>query len=283
MSQKMISVNLYGGKGIFGGKEMPLEASQIFCDKYNSCSYYKNNQCLCVRSFGGRGCKFGREITERGYTSRSRNYHEFKRKWETHENYRKLSHPSQKLGLIDGIVILPYPHVYVEEEGGLWKVGGPMLFASECSYIPLEEFTPDLIKRICDHRPQALMGGEIKSYQEETVPLFLSHLKEVLPEKYQEFVAAYPQAERKISFVGRTALLKTIAPSTVEYKSSSYPQFNEVWNWDGEKLIFEEGYVHGFSVTKDYSVGRLEIVPSDKSTITITSDDQVTKDTIFVD
>ena len=30
---EQISVTLYGGKGLFGGKETPLEAELIFCDR----------------------------------------------------------------------------------------------------------------------------------------------------------------------------------------------------------------------------------------------------------
>lgn len=283
MSKKLIGVNLYGGKGLFGGKETPLEASQIFCDMYDSCSYFQNNQCLCVRSFGGSGCKFGHATTERGYTSKAKKYHEFKRKWESHENYRKLTYPPRKLGVIDGIVVIPYAYVYLEKENDKWQVKGPMFFGSETSYVPLNEFSPDLIKRICEHRPCAMTGGEITNYQKEVVPLFLAHLSEVIPDRYQDFIDAYPQSERQINHVGRKALLKTIAPSTVEYKSDRYPQFNESWDWDGERLIYQKGHVSDFRITKNYEVERIEIVPSEQSVITITSNDQVTSKTIFED
>lgn len=283
MSKEMIDVNLYGGKGLFGGKETPLEASKIYCDKHEKCSYYQNNQCLCVRSFSAGGCQFGHAVTERGYTSRARKYYEFKSKWEKHEKYRKLTAPPKKLGVIDGFVVLPYPYINLKKEEDEWSVQGPMLFGSDRSYIPLDEFTADLIARICGYRPQALMGGEIRDYQKEVVPLFLAHLSEVLPDKYQEYIAAHPQAEQKINYVGRKALLMTIAPSNVEYKSDRYPQFNETWEWDGKRLVYQKGYVHEFHITKGYEIAQIVIVPSDESIVTITDNGQVTPQTVFVD
>ena len=36
---KKINVDLYGGKGLFGGRETPLEAEEIFCDRFEQCTY----------------------------------------------------------------------------------------------------------------------------------------------------------------------------------------------------------------------------------------------------
>lgn len=55
----IIDVKLYGGKSIFGGREKPLEAVVLSCDKSDKCSYHKNGTCRGVRSFYG-GCKFAR-------------------------------------------------------------------------------------------------------------------------------------------------------------------------------------------------------------------------------
>ncbi|WP_110931057.1 hypothetical protein [Paenibacillus bouchesdurhonensis] len=282
MDKETIHVGLYGGKGLFGGKEKPLEASVIHCDKHSKCSYYNNNQCLRVRSFGGMGCKFGRNTTHTGYTSRARKYGEFKAQWQGHECYGKLNYPPRKLGLVNGYVVFPYPHIKISEEEG-YEVESPFLFASDGAFIQERYFTVELIRKICLFRPQAVFGGEITDYQKKIVPLFLSHLKEVMPEKYQEYIQTYPSEEQSISYVGRRAKLKTVAPSKVNYESSQYPQFNEAWNWDGERLIYESGNLSGFKVIKDYTIETLSIIPGDQSIITITSNDQVTDKTVFVD
>ncbi|AKA44367.1 hypothetical protein PPSC2_26860 (plasmid) [Paenibacillus polymyxa SC2] len=168
----VIHVELYGGKGLFGGREQPLEASVIRCDKYKSCSYYENNQCLKVRSIGGSTCRFGEEDTVRGYTSKAKKYHQFKRSWKEHEQYRKLGKPSAKLGHIDNFVVFPYPYIHIkEQEDGEIKISDPLMFSDKTAFIPWERFTPELIHRICTFRPEAVMGGEIMEYRKKIVPM----------------------------------------------------------------------------------------------------------------
>lgn len=281
---EVINVGLYGGKSIFGGKETPLEASVIFCDKHESCSYFKNGQCFNVRSPFSGGCKFGSVNTIRGYTSRAKKYGEFKNKWKEHESYSKLIHPPTKIGVINDCVVFPYSSVRItKSETGKWNIQDPS-FSDRKAYIPIYEFTSDLIYRICSYRPQAIMGGEIRSYQTETVPLFLAHLREVLPDKYESFTKAYPKyAQKEVNYVGRKALLKTIKPCLIEYRSRDYPRLNNDWYWDGEFLTYKWGYVNSVSVIKDYEVEEFKLKPSDKTTVKITSNEQVTEDTVFVD
>lgn len=282
MTNDVIHVGLYGGKGIFGGKETPLEASVISCDKYKQCSFYENNQCLAVIAPFSVGCKFGSVNNIKGYTSRAQKYWKFKNEWKEHEQYNKLSHPPNKLGVIDDRVVFPYPYVRIKEtETGL-KITDPS-FGNSIAYIDMKKFTPDLIYRICTFRPQAMMGGEIRDYQKETVPLFLAHLEEVLPEKYESFIKAYPKFAKKIDYVGREVLLKTIKPSMVYRKSDSHPNLNSEWYWDGEFLTYKGGYVSGFSVIKDYEIEQIKLKPSDKTVVNITNNDQVDKNTIFID
>ena len=280
---EVINVGLYGGKGLFGGKETPLEASIISCDKYEQCSYFKNNQCLKVRSFLSPVCKYGRVNNVKGYTSRAAKYHSFKKQWQEHEKYSKLKYPPQKLGLIGEEIVFPYPYIRITQtEDGNIKLSDPD-FGSNIAFIAKEYFTIDLIKRICNFRPLAMMGGVITDYQSKIVPLFLAHLKEVLPDKYEELRKENSDLAKEVSYVGRKALLKTINPSDVFYKSSNYPQFNEKWHWDGEMLTFLSGYVSSFNITKDYTIAEIKIIPSDKSVITISNNGQVTEETVFID
>lgn len=282
MKEKIINVGLYGGEGLFGGKESPLEASVIRCDKYEECSYYKNNQCLKVRAFLSGNCKYGSISNIRGYTSRAKKYYDFKSQWQKHEAYSKLKYPPQKLGLIENEVVFPYSFIRVKKnDNGRFEIDVP--FGSAISFIDYQDFTVELIERICNFRPQAMMGGTIKDYQSKIVPTFLAHLKEVFPEKYNELKDKKPELVKEVNYIGRTALLKTIKPSIVCYQSDRYPQFNEKWEWDGELLIYKNGYVSSFNITKDYEVAEIRIKPSDKSTIKITSNEQVTNETVFID
>ncbi len=282
--QQIINVGLYGGKGIFGGKETPLEASIVYCDKSETCSYFKNNQCLNIRAPFSGSCKYGKVRTVTGYTSRAKKYYDFKKEWENHEKYSKLKYPPRKMGVIGDEVVLPYPHINIKEnENGSLAIEGPMLFSNKIAFVDISKFTAEFINKLCTFRPQAIMGGEITSYRRETVPLLLAHLKEVMPDKYAEVKSKYPGLIKEINYVGRKALLNTIKPCNIAYKSRQYPQFNEEWYWDGEILTWVNGYVSSFSITKDYEVSEIKIKPSEKSTITITNNEQVTEKTVFVD
>lgn len=280
---EVINVGLYGGKGLFGGKETPLEASVISCDRHEQCSYFRNNQCLKVRSFLSPSCKYGHVNTIKGYTSRAAKYLDFKSQWQGHEKYSKLKYPPQKLGLIGDEIVFPYPYLRINVgEDGVVTLNDPG-FGSNIAYIPKGKLTVDLIKRICSYRPCAMMGGVIRDYRAKIVPLFLAHLKEILPDKYEELRQENSDLIKEVSYIGRQALLKTIKPSDVFFKSSNYPQFNEKWHWDGETLVYFSGYVHGFNITKDYTVAEIKITPSDKSVITISDNEQVTDETVFLD
>lgn len=282
MSEQVIHVGLYGGKSIFGGRETPQRAEIIYCDRHNECSYYKNGHCLNVTSPFSSRCKYGRISVAHGYTSRAKKYYEFDSEYRKHESLHKLRYPSKKLGLIGDIVVFPYPHIYIKEtESGELKLDNPC-FGSNIAFINYDKFTAEFINKLCSFRPQAMMGGTITDYQKKEVPLFLAHLKEVLSERYAEVKAKYPNLVREINYIGRKALLKTIAPSYVTYESRQYPQFDEKWRWDGETLIRESGYVSSFNVTKDYEVLEIKIKPTDKSVITISSNEQVTDSTVFV-
>ena len=279
---EVINVGLYGGKSIFGGRETPLEASVVSCDKFENCSYYKNSQCLNVRAPFGSRCKYGGVSNVKGYTSRAMKYYSFKDKWKNHEKYSLLSHPPEKLGLIENEVVFPYTHISIKENNGNFELDVPY-FSSHLSFISYERFDVELINRICNFRPQAMMGGEITSYQNKIVPLFLTHLKEILPERYDELKQKYGGLVKEIDYVGRKALLKTIKSSFVQYRSKRYPKFDEKWFWDGQMLVYKEGYISSFSITNDYEIIEIKIKPSDKSIVKITSNDQVTENTVFID
>jgi len=277
--REIIDVNLYGGPSIFKGRETPMEAVVTTCDTHHDCSFYRDGHCLALRGFLTAGCKHGGSTTHKGYTSRARKFGEFRNKWASHEKYNQLSRPPKKLGIIAGEVYFPYEHVIITED---CKVKEPDL-GSRPAYIPLDKFTIDLIEDICLLRPQAFFGGTIASYQKETVPLFLAHLKEVLPDLYKQFKEAHPELVRDISYVGRKALLRTIKPSKVHYKSKNYPDLNEEWEWDGDYLHYTGGRVSSVNVTRDYEIVDFILKPTDKSVITIEDDSQVQDSTVFVD
>lgn len=282
--KEIINVGLYGGKSIFGGRETKLEASVISCDKHHECFYFANNQCLRVRSLGRGSCKFGETETVVGFTSKAKKYHAFRSKWKNHEKYGLLEHPSTKLAVIEDFVVFPYPHIAViQMENGDIKLDDPWKKSNSKRFIERELFTPSFIYELCTFQPQAMMGGEISSYRKEVIPLFLTHLEEVMPELYEEFTTAYPEFLGKIDHVGRKAYLKTINPSPILDRNKNYPNLDSDWYWDGEFLNYTGGYISSVKVTKDYEIENIVLRPTDKSVITIADNNQVNKGTVFVD
>ncbi|MGE7461126.1 hypothetical protein ACQKKO_03500 [Alkalihalobacillus sp. NPDC127517] len=235
-----------------------------------------------MRSIGNKGCSQGTTRTVKGYTSRAQKYHLFKKSWQEHEQYNKLKLAKNKLGIIGDKVLLPYPHLRVVKEGHRsYSFKDPYLFSDSSNEIDIDDFTVDFIHRVCKHRPQAMMGGTIPSYQKEAVPLFLAHLKETLPEKYKEFISEYAEYDKEIDHIGRTAVLKTVKPSVVIHKRDSG---DEKWEWNGELLTLISGVSKVFvSIVRNFDYKNVVIKPSDDAVITISSNDQVGEDTVFID
>ena len=65
-------------------------------------------------------------------------------------------------------------------------------------------------------------------------------------------------------------------------KSDRYPNLNSKWEWDGEFSTYKSGYVSSVSISKDYEIDQFKLRPSEKTVVEITSNDQVTDETVFV-
>jgi len=280
--ENKIHVGLYGGKGIFGGKETPQRAEIIYCDKANECDLYKNGQCVNVTSPFSSRCKFGKIHTERGYTSRAQKYYSFNNKYKSDEKYSKLKYPSGDfVANVGEVVMLNITYCSISKlESGEYQLNNPA-FRSSLAYIDIKDFSLELIKRICDFRPQAMMGGTISEYQTKSIPNFLINLKRGFPDLYNALINKYPEYKREFNYVGKKALLSTINHGEVKYKSSNYPEFNELWNWDGENLTFLSGYVHKPNVCSDFEISCMKIKPKSNSYVEIHDNAQVNDNTIF--
>ena len=204
-----INVNLYGGKSIFGGRETPLEAEITYCDKYNQCSFYKQEKCFSAGRWKPN-CKFGKKRIEMGYTSKAKKYYEFKDKWKSDKNYNKLEEPENIIGQIGDIFVLNTGHLYENEKGEYYI--DTCFSTAPLIYVPEEKFNINLIKFICDAKPKTIFeNSEIKSYQEKTVPRFLYELKTEFKEIYDSFIKEYPEYKnKKINFIGRKAYINTL-------------------------------------------------------------------------
>ena len=150
---KKINVDLYGGKGLFGGRETPLEAEEIFCDRYEQCTYHQAGKCLKCRSFLAPTCKFGRTNTIKGYTSRARKYYTFKSKYQNDEVYSKLKYPNEPVAIMGDTLYIHYRYGTVRkrtEQDKKWvkDVEGYIIDTGNYRssvFIPLNEVTNTLL------------------------------------------------------------------------------------------------------------------------------------------
>lgn len=205
---KKININLYGGKGIFGGRETPLEAEITYCDKCEQCSFYKNGTCFNAGRWKAN-CKIGKKERVIGYTSRAKKYYEFKHKYTVDEVYHVLNEPNNRIGIVDDTVILNLELIKIDENMNITE--NVTISKNELVYIPLKDFTNEIIKRICDIRPRTLFNdGYIKRYYEEIVPRFLYELKTDFKDIYTRFINEYPEYDKEPDFVGRKAYIGTL-------------------------------------------------------------------------
>src|SRR5574344_1673195 len=173
-----INVDLYGGKSIFGGKESPLEADEIYCDRADRCSFYADGKCLRCRGFLAPKCKFGSNSVIKGYTSRAAKYYDFKRKYEKDEFYNKLHYPSELAAVIGDCLYLNLKYTLVRkrtDKDEAWEkdVNGYLIsevgFCGGSAFIPIADVTNELLYAIFSYKPCAIMGGIIKDYQSKVV------------------------------------------------------------------------------------------------------------------
>lgn len=237
-----INVDLYGGKGIFGGKETPLEADEIYCDMYEQCTFYKEGKCLRCRSFLAPTCKFGRNNIIKGYTSRATKYRDFKNKYQNDEVYSKLSYPKKLVAVIGDNLYMNLKFTLVrkrKETDEKWKrdVDGYLIsevgFCSGDVFIPLNEVTDALLYAIFSYKPRAMMGGVIEDYQKKVVPEVLQDLKKATPDIYNNFISNHPEYDIAPNYIGKKAYVNSLKPNT-KFKYKGYE-----WFYDGEYVSTE--------------------------------------------
>lgn len=205
---KKINVNIYGGKSIFGGREEPYNVDVAYCDKCDKCDFYKNGTCFNAGRFKGN-CKIGKKENIKGWTSRAAKGREFYSRWKNDECYYKLKEPNQTIGIVEDIVILSIHDMKLNENNiPVEDVG---FGNGTLSYIPLKDFTPKLIKQICDLRPRTIFYNvPIRAYYDKYIPKFLDDLKRNYKKIWNEFVSTYPEYDKEINYVGREAYISTL-------------------------------------------------------------------------
>ena len=231
-----INVDLYGGKSIFGGRETPVEADEIYCDKTDQCTYYQSGTCLRCRRLFATTCMYGRNNIIKGYTSRARKYNQFKNTYKNDEVYSKLEYPDELVAIIGDNLYMHYKFGTVRErtesdERWVKDVEGYVIDTGcyrSSVFIPLNEVTNTLLFAIFSNKPRAMLGGVIEEYQDKIVPDIIQTLKRVAPEIHKKFIEEYPQYDKEPNYIGKKIFVNSLKPNT------KFVEKNTEWIFDGE-------------------------------------------------
>lgn len=269
-----ININLYGGTGLFGGKETPLEAEITYCDNYKECSFYKKGKCFNAGRWKPN-CKIGKKQIEKGYTSRAAKYNTFRNKYKNDEKYNILEEPSDIVGKVGDMFILNLSYLK-ELEAGKYVIE-TSFFNNKLTYIPENQFTNELIKLICDGKPRTIFDNKIiEDYQKKIIPRFLYELKAEFSDIYNIFVNEYPEYKKiEPNFIGRQAYIYSLRDGT-ELKDKT------VFVKDGEYLK-SIGSWHSAFLPFDADEADMAVKINKKMTVKITNNEMVDENTVFKD
>lgn len=280
---KKICVNLYGGKPISGGREMPQEADILYCGSSDKCSLFKEGKCLNCRSPFGDRCNKGKVERAKGYTSRAAKYHSFRAKYMADEAYNKLAYPSAYAAVLDDELWLNLTYIRVYKPSDENKRfthtnewGYAMETMTNCYlHLLLAEANVDFLHEIFSYKPSPLFSsGTIMEYPEKIVPNILADLKRVAPDIYRELVAKYPEHNVEPNYIGRWAYTKTLKNGT------------ELTDCHGNKGILRDGKIYCESFTKGFvpfnGISATVVVDvNDTNTYKITDNSQWDENTRF--
>lgn len=252
------------------------EHTTIRCDASDRCEAFAAGKCIALGMF--TGCPHGNYSKVEGPTKRARSCREWCQEREkVKPDNKRLEQPARKLMRIGDYIWLPYAHM------DMALTGKPGITTSwRDSFIPASSFDVALVVRLCAARPQALFGGEITNYQQESVPAFVQHLHEQFPDIAREAAALSPRVaelSRSMSKVGRKALLRTILPNVGLLRESAGKP--AVWAWDGTAMTTSAK--EALPPFTPFAATEIRIVPGPDAVAVITDDAQVSPETVFAD
>lgn len=275
-----INVMLYNTRS---NKEK-CRAEIVMCDSYKTCSLYKEGKCLNVTAPFSDRCRIGKINKVEGYTQRAMKYYSFTNDYKNDEKYGALKNPSEcYIFCTEDKVYLNPAHIYIhrDKETGKIKIDDPMLFSMGGITIDKAEFTTELFAKICRFHPHTVMGyDEIVKYQSKTVPELIYQAKKIMPEFFEKFALEYPDiAKKEPNFIGKKALLSTLNKK-LEYKDSNGSMYHFETDESGNEYLI--GQFKSSFLPFNSREAEIKIPVTDKMTVVITDNAQVTDETIFV-
>ena len=236
-------------------------STTIDCSRSADCDLYKKGGCHLLSLFGS--CPYGRLRKETGPTKTAKSCG----KWVS-------DHKAQN----PGVPSLSYPSLHLVRVGEYVLIDFYFLRDLTPKWTPYVDFTVELLRKICDHRPRDCYHSEILSFQRDDLPKFLRELKTTFPEKYLELSEVYPRVFQILGDkpnVGRKARLSTLNPNVGVFKDIHGGE----WIWDGVYATSQNAKV-SFGLTNSYQEVRLR--PKIDAVVEISNEGQVNENTEFL-
>ena len=219
---------------------------------------------------------------EWGFTPRARSYGKIKNKFQKQypdlENKYPCKYPNAGENL-NGVIYTELPHL-VNYVNPLTKEYPEYFLTSK--YIKEYAFDDSkFVEDLLNFKPLAMMGGVIKSYQEEDLPKFLQSVKYYNNELYKKFLAFDKVKELNKSFspIGKIAKVHSLKPSKVlPLKDLFAYSVDGTYFWDGEKIII----TLNDKSAEFTNIDTLSFTPKDDYLVKIVEEDSVTPITEFV-
>jgi hypothetical protein len=241
---KLVQVQLFTKTG-----NKRAQVYSHYCTCPSECPLLKKNKCLQTGILSS--CIYGKTSIEDGPTPRSGKYNEFVMNVKQSEDY-KSTRDIDGYGLnvmfeIGDYIYLPYSHMDLialpPDRIQLPFVRNSTAFTSGSSFVKKDNFDVQFVINVVKKKPQAMIGGEIKHYQQRSVPAFLWHLKGLFPDLFESACNEYSQ------------IIDIVSKTTIKPDKYGSPQ---IFLGDVSTEVQEElGFVVGKIVKISLTVGDL--------------------------
>lgn len=263
---------------IFKSKKSEKAVGHIVsCECPENCVLYAKGNCVAFENC----CPYGRRFRVTGFSRMSVKFNSWIENFKkTHEEAcsTELSQP-KKLEYFMDMVYVPIPYLCLNED--IEFIDGKGAFSIAKPILNRDNFNAKLIsEQIVNFKPQAIFGGTITCYQEKEVPKFLTWLKQLDPDLYEEVKVLNPEhpAFTNITNVGRRAILQTLNPNIGTFVDIH----GGVWTWDGEYLYSKNSHF-AFALIEYRETEECRLKPNKNVIVKVSDDTQVNSNTEFID
>lgn len=284
---KVINYSLYGGDSIFKGvKKSPYELETTYCTNCENCKLYKRGLCLKVGRLITGDCPYGNKVVTVGKSPQAKSYYDLKHKYYSYpEEIRScLKDCRDYIAEIDDEYIflnvtyidvaikdddIRFLGTWVETPAGYTKLTSSGFFHTKGTVVRKKLINKENLDKLLNYHPYALMGGEIKDYQEKVVPLLKENILRIFPDIAKELGLV------EVSHVGMMAVLKTLNPN-ITFTTDNH----KTYLWDGEYIISDVKNFYIYSPLGD-AIGDIKLKPNDDTTIKVEDESWCNNDTIY--